>query len=326
MAEIKDYNVVAGSNDGASPGGFAEGAAPSVTNNVWRETAARLKRLWTDDHAVTSLGGGTTAYTLAASQTISAYAAGDHFAVVCNATNTGAVTLDVDSVGVKSVVTTSQTALAAGQLVINGIYIFSYDATSDVFIVLNPNLEIHDQTAVTTLGDANFIPVHDGAQKKITVANARLQLSSEIATSFNVLLTTDITGNSSGTWTTVNSTWGTERWDAAGTFSGYKWTPGAAGKYFLHAAMPLRGAATTLAADTDFGIRILQRNSSDTILTAIANHQSTSVGGNVVARVSGSIADSANDNYYEVQAFVTTANWETYAATGQGVFGGWRMF
>jgi hypothetical protein len=181
-------------------------------------------------------------------------------------------------------------------------------------------------SADTTLGAADVISIYDGAYKKITVANARLQLSSEIATSFNVLLTTDITGNSISTWTTVDSTWGTERWDAAGTFSGYKWTPGAAGKYFLHAAMPLRGAATDLAADTDFGIRILQRNSSDTILTALASHQSTSVGGNVVATVSGSIADSANDNYYEVQAYVTSANWETYAATGQGVFGGWRMF
>ena len=173
MAEIKDYSTTAANNNSASPDGMPEGMAPSGVNNSWREGKARLKRWYEDVSAVNSLAGGTTAYTLAASRTISAYAAGDHFVAVCNATNTGASTLNVDSVGAKNIVTTSQTALGANQLIANGIYVFSYDATNDVFICLNPNLEIQDQTAVTSLADTDVFAVHDGALKKITVANMK---------------------------------------------------------------------------------------------------------------------------------------------------------
>ncbi len=177
MAEIKDYSTTADNNNSASPNGMPEGMAPGGVNNSWREQTARIKRWYDDVSGINSLGGGTTAYTLAASRTISSYAAGDHFVAVCNATNTGAVTLNVDSVGARSVVTTSQTALGAGQLVIRGIYVFSYDATNNVFIVLNPNLEIQDQPAVTSLSDSDEMAVHDGALKKITVANLGANLS-----------------------------------------------------------------------------------------------------------------------------------------------------
>lgn len=140
MAEIKDYSTTAASNSSASPAGWPEGMAPSGVNDSDRELAARVSRWYEDAVGVNSLAGGTLNYTLAASRTISAYAAGDTFLAVCNATNTaGTVTLNVDSVGAKNVVDNSQTALDVGQLIINGIYLFSYDATNDVFICLNPS-------------------------------------------------------------------------------------------------------------------------------------------------------------------------------------------
>lgn len=243
MAEIKDYSTTAGSNNSASPNGMPEGMAPSGVNNSWREQTARIKRWYEDVSAVNSLAGGTTAYTLAASRAISAYAAGDHFVAVCNATNTGAVTLNVDSVGAKSVVTTSQTALAAGQLVVDGIYVFSYDATNDVFIVLNPNLEIQDQTAVTTLAATDELAVHDGALKKITVANARPALHAANGCSFRATLSGDQT-ITSGSATKVQ--WDTESFDLGSVYdatTNYVFTAPAAGKYFFVAALAGQGIA-----------------------------------------------------------------------------------
>lgn len=140
MSEIKDYSTTAGSNNGAGDLGMPEGMAPSQVNNSWREGIARTKRWYEDISAINSTAGTVPAYTLAASRTISALAIGDFYIVRCHSTLTGSAgaTLAVDGLTAKPIVTTSQTALSAGQLVINGIYEFAYDATSDTYIVLNP--------------------------------------------------------------------------------------------------------------------------------------------------------------------------------------------
>jgi len=137
MAEIKDYSVTADDNDSASPNGMPEGMAPSGVNNSWRESFARVKRWYEDIQGAKTTTGSSNAYVLAAARTVAAYAAGDAYMFKANHTCTAAgSTLNVDSVGAKSIVTPAGAALGAGDITSGGIYIVAYEATADKFMLL----------------------------------------------------------------------------------------------------------------------------------------------------------------------------------------------
>lgn len=208
MAEIKDYSTTAGSNNSASPNGMPENMAPSGVNDSWREGIARVKRWYEDISAINSLAGGTTAYTLAASRTISAYAAGDVFVSVCNATNTGTSTLNVDSVGAKDIYSNNGEAIGAGELVADGIYAFAYDATNDRFICLNPSREAMRVIASGTVSGSgtlsisglsttysSYMLVFDNLQPSSDGANFRIRLGGNSgSTDYAWALDTDAEG------------------------------------------------------------------------------------------------------------------------------------
>lgn len=87
-----------------------------------------------------TLSGGTTAYTMSAPDTISAYAAEQAFVFLVNATNTGAVTLNVDSNGAKSVKRynggVSKADLVAGDWRAGEVHEVTYDGTD--FVMTSP--------------------------------------------------------------------------------------------------------------------------------------------------------------------------------------------
>jgi microcystin-dependent protein len=77
-----------------------------------------------------TVGGTADAITLTgAAAAITAYAAGQTFFFIAGATNTGAVTVNVDSVGVKSITGPAGTALTAGHIVVGSTYSMTYDGT-----------------------------------------------------------------------------------------------------------------------------------------------------------------------------------------------------
>jgi microcystin-dependent protein len=77
-----------------------------------------------------TVGGTADAITLTgAAAAITAYAAGQTFFFIAGATNTGAVTVNVDSVGVKSITGPAGTALTAGHIVVGATYRMTYDGT-----------------------------------------------------------------------------------------------------------------------------------------------------------------------------------------------------
>lgn len=77
-----------------------------------------------------TVGGTADAITLTgAAMAITAYAAGQTFIFKAAATNTGAVTVNVDSVGVKSITGPAGSALIAGQIVVGATYWMTYDGT-----------------------------------------------------------------------------------------------------------------------------------------------------------------------------------------------------
>ena len=99
--------------------------------------AARLSQVQNSTTTTLISITGTDTITGTVSPTLTAYATGQVFSFVVAATNTGAVTLNVDSIGVKSVTRTGAVALVAGDLVIGQIAIVEYDGTR--FQLINGN-------------------------------------------------------------------------------------------------------------------------------------------------------------------------------------------
>jgi hypothetical protein len=72
---------------------------------------------------------GTNALTGLAVPPLEGYAAGAQYTFIAQNTNTGAVTLDIDSLGVKAVTKFGTTALSAGDIVAGAITLVEYDGT-----------------------------------------------------------------------------------------------------------------------------------------------------------------------------------------------------
>lgn len=139
MAELKDWDVSAASNNGTPPDGAPEGMAPSAVNDVIRENMAVLARHKADNDGTVTTGGSSNAYTFAPNTTYSAYAAGDTFVFEANHTNDGSATLNVSSVGTKAIKYTSGDALIGGEIQSGGIYAVVYDGTD--FLLFAPSID-----------------------------------------------------------------------------------------------------------------------------------------------------------------------------------------
>ena len=80
---------------------------------------------------------GTDTITGTVTPTLTAYTTGQIFSFVAAATNTTAVTLNIDGVGVKAVTRAGTTALAAGDILTGQVALVEYDGTQ--FQLLDPN-------------------------------------------------------------------------------------------------------------------------------------------------------------------------------------------
>lgn len=78
--------------------------------------------------------GSANAYVLTTGLSLAAYVAGQSFDIKANFTNSGAATINVDTLGAKDLRKNGTTALASGDIVSGRIYRISYDGT--VFQVL----------------------------------------------------------------------------------------------------------------------------------------------------------------------------------------------
>jgi len=83
----------------------------------------------------TVTGTDTLAGTL--TPALTAYATGNKFSFIAVGTNTGAVTINLNSLGAKNITKQGSTALAAGDIVSGRIYLIEYDGTR--FQLINPS-------------------------------------------------------------------------------------------------------------------------------------------------------------------------------------------
>lgn len=156
------WSKTAADNDDAdSTVNVREGWAPSIVNNSIRAAMAALAK-WRDDLSGNLVTAGTsTAYTLTTNQTFTSLTDGLSVTARMDETSGASPTLNVDSLGAKSIATYYGTAIPTGALVGGGVYTFTYDSTDDKWIVhgrfadtltsgSNPNLVAIEALAGTT--------------------------------------------------------------------------------------------------------------------------------------------------------------------------------
>jgi len=139
----KAWSLTAADNGSADTNiNYAEGQSPASLNNSDRAAMAAIKGWANQISAAKTTGGSSNAYTFTSDSVAAisgAYAAGMAFVFKANHTNSGAATLNVDSVGAKSIKKGgAQAALAANDIVSGGIYFVAYEASGDCFLLLNP--------------------------------------------------------------------------------------------------------------------------------------------------------------------------------------------
>lgn len=137
MASIYDWSATAASNTSIGSINWAEGMAPSAVNDSARYEMADVAK-WRDFLGGAKISSGTNTITLTSGLSLSAYAQGQMFAFEAGAANTGAATLNVDSVGAKDIKKFHDVALASGDIEAAGIYLVAYEATADNFQLISP--------------------------------------------------------------------------------------------------------------------------------------------------------------------------------------------
>lgn len=150
MSEVEDLNTTDSNNTER----FSEGQTFSSLNNGARALEGMIARWYADTNG-SIVSSGTDTITLSAARTISAYAQGQVFIFEAGGTNTGAVTLNVDSVGAKAVVKNYNVALAAGDIVAGQIVAVAYEASADNFQMLTPPATAFDAGDVASASDVN---------------------------------------------------------------------------------------------------------------------------------------------------------------------------
>ncbi len=118
MADISanNWNEQDAANNAAAPNGLPKGAQPSALQPVITDTRGALKRFWNRINAIYTTTGTAAALVITFTQPPAGYVKGERIAFFPNATNTGAMTLNFNTIGAKSILRLDGSALAAGDV------------------------------------------------------------------------------------------------------------------------------------------------------------------------------------------------------------------
>lgn len=133
MAEIQtsSWSETAASNNSATPDGWPENQSYASVNDCAREMMAAIKREWNRSHPSVVAGGTADALTLTYTTAPPAYVAGMLFTFYAGAAvNTVTTpTLNVNTLGAKTIKRSDGNALAAGEIVAGAVVQCIYNGT-----------------------------------------------------------------------------------------------------------------------------------------------------------------------------------------------------
>ena len=164
--------------------------------------AVRFDQLTGAGVPLITVAGTADAITGTITPSLTAYTAGGVFSFVVGSTNTTAVTLNIDGLGVKSVTRTGSVALVAGDMVTGQVVLVEYDGTR--FQLLNGNSFTNLKasgtlgvTGLTTLGvtGAVFPGSSSGTATIVAPATAGTPILTLPATTGTFALTSNVTAS-----------------------------------------------------------------------------------------------------------------------------------
>lgn len=132
-AEIGDFDTTDANNIARWP----EGMTFANVNDSARADEGILARFYKDTNGSLTTTGSSNAYVISANQTLTAYYTGLWLRAKVNFSNTGAATLNVDSLGTKAIKRANGADPASGDIVSGTIYDFVYDGTNFQVLGLN---------------------------------------------------------------------------------------------------------------------------------------------------------------------------------------------
>lgn len=143
MSGYEAFSATAASNsnvDGAGGTNIAENNAPATINNALRALVAEFAKLRDLIGGAKVSAGTADVQTLTSGLGLTAYQQGIliGFEAGSGLTNTGACTMNVDSIGAKSVKLVDGSDPPAGAITAGGIYLLAYESGADVLLLLNP--------------------------------------------------------------------------------------------------------------------------------------------------------------------------------------------
>lgn len=141
-----------------------------VANGSARNHYAAIGQVQDNAFCTGTVGGTGDAITLTLSPGLAAYAAGQKFAFIATAANTGAATLNVNSLGAKAIKRDVSGTLKAGDIPNGGAVVVEYDGTN--FQLINPATIGAITTSTLTMATARLLgrtTAGTGAPEEMTV-------------------------------------------------------------------------------------------------------------------------------------------------------------
>ena len=135
---IWDFVSTASQNTATPPNGFGEGQFPSLVDDTFRALMAELTEAL---HSV-QMTGSSTAFTMAFTNVPASYTTGMRILANAGVTNSGAATLNVNSLGAKNIKVMTGSGLeplTQNEIQAGGEYSLIYDGTQ--FQLLNPSTD-----------------------------------------------------------------------------------------------------------------------------------------------------------------------------------------
>ena len=152
MTDVTTWSTTAANNNGAPPDGWPEGMAVNALNDTGREVMrAVVKEAQINAVKVLASVAGTDTITGSMTPDLTAYSSGMIVVLKPANDNTGAATLNIDTLGAKSIKKGDGTALEAGDLQASTSHLLLYDGTN--FVLINPLLLIQKAGALNLTAD-----------------------------------------------------------------------------------------------------------------------------------------------------------------------------
>lgn len=139
MSAVTTWSLSASDNNAAPPNGFPEGQAAASLNNCMRQLMAdAVREFQVNAVKVLASVSGTNTITGSMSPDLASYSAGMMVIFTPANNNTGATTLNIDSLGALDIQKADGDALASGDLVAGVPALLVLDSGADDWILLNP--------------------------------------------------------------------------------------------------------------------------------------------------------------------------------------------